>query len=544
MRRWAAPAICAAALLALAAPAAAREAYVTNSGSGTVSVFDIASGAPLAGIPVGAEPVDVAISPDGEFAYVADKGEDRVTVISTATKAVVASVAVGSEPRGVALTPDGAILLVANSGDDTVSALARASGAPLSPPIGVGPEPDGIAVSPDGRLAFVAQRGGGISTIDIATRSVVGEIEDNLGPSRLTIGPRGGRGFVTNRDASSVTAFNPVNGVAVGPPIPTGTKPAGIAIDPSGATAYAASPSDGTLTPIDTALDSALGLPFGGFPGATGIAFAPGGPFAYVTDGAGAAATVLDSSRNAAIASVTVGDEPTAAAVVPNQGPRATFFVSPTRRRAKKALTFHAAGSIDPDGTIADYAWDFGDGGHAQGPAPTRVHRYRHPGTYTISMVATDDEGCSTEVVFAGQTAYCNGSALAASTATIEVLSPRGPRLHLRGSHRQRLRGRVMAFARCSDRPCSLRARGVLIASVKSGGGVRRRKRRLGQRYVLHPARSWRRVGLRVPRSARRAALWALRRDGKVKVQVKVIARDENGDLSLAKRKVKLVRPR
>jgi YVTN family beta-propeller protein len=526
------------------APASARDAYVTNSGEGSVSVVDVGTDAVIATVPVGLEPVDVAITPDGKRAYVANMGDDSVSVIDIATSATVgAPIAVGSQPRGIAITPDGSRAYVSNGGGDTVSVLDTATNSVLGGPLEIGTEPDGVAISPDGRFAFVAQRGGEISVIDTATNAVVDTVEDGLAPSRIAIGPRGGRGFVTNAGSSSVSAFNPINRSLVGAPIASGTQPAGIAIEPSGSVAYVASPLDGTLTPINTSIDSVLGPPLSGFPGATGVAFAPGGLEGLVTDGAGESVTSLDATREIASGATAVGKEPRGLAFTPNQGPQASFFISPTRKRAKKKLTFHGSGSTDSDGSIENYAWDFGDGGHVEGTATTRVHQYRRPGTYQVTLVVTDDEGCSTEFVFTGQTAYCNGSAAAAFSSLITVVDATGPVLRLRGSRRQRLGGRVKVFARCPARPCAFRARGFVVTSVEAHGAKRRIRYRLGQASVLRPSRGWRRLALRVRGRTRRAVRRALRRGGTAKARLTVIATDGDGDQTLKVRKVKLVRP-
>ena len=128
-----------------------------------------------------------------------------------------------------------------------------------------------------------------------------------------------------------------------------------------------------------------------------------------MTDGGGSTVSVLDINRNVLAGAITVGDKPVAVAVVPNQGPTASFWVSPTQRRAKKRLTFHASGSTDSDGKITSYSWDFGDRGKAEGPQPTRAHSYRRRGTYFVTLKVTDNEGCSTETVFTGQTVSCHG---------------------------------------------------------------------------------------------------------------------------------------
>jgi YVTN family beta-propeller protein len=530
-------------LLALAPGALARVAYVTNSGDGTVTVFDTASNVVYGAIPLGGAPVDVAITPDGARAFVANKGDDSVAAIDTATNAVLGTVPVGSEPLGIAVSPDGTRVYVSNSGDDTVSVLDVGSNSFLGSPIPVGDEPAGVAIAPDGTgRIFIAQRGGNVSIIEPVANAVIGTVTDPFAPSRLAIAPNGGRGFVTDGATTTVTAFNPSNGNVVGSPIPVDPKPAGIAIAPSGSPAYAASPETGTVTAIDTSDNAPLGAPIAGFPGATGVAIRPDGQVVYVTDGAGSTVTLLDTASNLAAGSIVVGSAPTAVAVVPNQGPRASFFVSPSRRRAKRALTFHGAGSTDPDGKVASYAWDFGDGKHVEGPQSRRRHRYGRPGEYLVTLAVSDDEGCSAQLVFTGQTASCNGSTAAVLSMPIVVGDPSGPILRLAGSKRQDLDGRVKVRARCPREPCTLRAHGRLVTAVDIGGGeTSRHVRRLRGTPDLRLSRSWRKLRLRLPRRARRAALRAILRGGRAKVKVEVLARDREGEQTLRERTVDLV---
>jgi hypothetical protein len=56
-----------------------------------------------------------------------------------------------------------------------------------------------------------------------------------------------------------------------------------------------------------------------------------------------------------------------------------------------QSLGFSGAASNDPDGTIIDQAWDFGDGGTATGP--TAAHSYLSPGGYTAKLTVTDSNG-------------------------------------------------------------------------------------------------------------------------------------------------------
>lgn len=524
------------AVLAFAGSAQARLIYVANAGDGTVSAVDAATGSTVATIGVGKEPVDVAIAPDGSRVYVADKGSDSVSVIATATQSVIANIAVGKEPAGIAVAPSGASAYVASFGDESVSPISIASSS-TGGPIHVGKEPEGVAISPDGSAVFVAMRSGGVAAISTSSNQVVGTIADSLQPSRLALTPNGGRAFVTNAEGGSVTAFDPRSDSTIGAPIQIGTPLAGIAVDPNGRNAYVTSPSGASVASIDASLASVASAPLLGFPGATGIAIAPDGMHGFVTDGHGSSATVLDVAGAAAVGSFGTGSKPTGIAVVPDQGPKASLFVSPAQPRAKKVVTLRASGSSDADGKVANYVWDFGDGTHAEGPEPTRAHRYRARGEYTIALRVVDDEGCSSEVVYTGQTASCNGSAAAIATRTIFVADTRGPALRLAGAKRQPVGGGVKVRARCPREPCGVQAHAALVVA---GAGAPHSRFALAPAQASRPSTGWRVLHLRLSGSARAAASRTLAAGGEAKVLVSVLARDTDNELSLRKRKIRL----
>ena len=76
-----------------------------------------------------------------------------------------------------------------------------------------------------------------------------------------------------------------------------------------------------------------------------------------------------------------------------NQPPVAAFSVSPPGPAEGQTVQFDAAGSYDPDGTVAAYSWSFGDGGSAIGSTVT--HTFASVGTYTVRLTVTDNDGAT-----------------------------------------------------------------------------------------------------------------------------------------------------
>ena len=61
----------------------------------------------IATIPVGIDPENLAITPDGTMAYVVNAISNTVSVIDTVTNTVIANVPVGFGPLDITITPDG-----------------------------------------------------------------------------------------------------------------------------------------------------------------------------------------------------------------------------------------------------------------------------------------------------------------------------------------------------------------------------------------------------------------------------------------------------
>ena len=74
-----------------------------------------------------------------------------------------------------------------------------------------------------------------------------------------------------------------------------------------------------------------------------------------------------------------------------NRAPKGTMAVTSL---FSDLMRFEAKGAIDPDGTLVDYRWDFGDGQSAHGLNVT--HRFLESGTFNVTLTLLDDDGATT----------------------------------------------------------------------------------------------------------------------------------------------------
>jgi PKD repeat protein len=72
--------------------------------------------------------------------------------------------------------------------------------------------------------------------------------------------------------------------------------------------------------------------------------------------------------------------------------PTASFSITPNSGTAGSSVTFNGGTSSDPDGSIASYSWNFGDGS-AAGSGGTASHTYAVAGNYTVALTVTDNGG-------------------------------------------------------------------------------------------------------------------------------------------------------
>jgi len=109
-----------------------------------------------------------------------------------------------------------------------------------------------------------------------------------------------------------------------------------------------------------------------------------------------------------------------------NQQPVAVASASPISGTAPLTVSFDGSGSWDPDGSIATYAWDFGDGsGTSTQMNPS--YTYTTAGTYTAQLTVTDNDNATA-------TADISITVTTASTGYVYVAAQTVTRVSLPGN--------------------------------------------------------------------------------------------------------------
>jgi PKD repeat protein len=83
-----------------------------------------------------------------------------------------------------------------------------------------------------------------------------------------------------------------------------------------------------------------------------------------------------------------------------NEVPVPSFTHTPVGGAAPLTVSFNASATTDPDGTIASYSWNFGDG--STGTGVTTSHTYATAGSYTPTLTVIDNDGAAASVAASG----------------------------------------------------------------------------------------------------------------------------------------------
>ncbi|MCP4173915.1 MAG: c-type cytochrome [Fuerstiella sp.] len=159
-------------------------------------------------------PVDLALSPDGQWLVTVNETSDSVTLIRTKDQVVVDEVLCGRHPADIEFCPDGQTVLVSGlwSGDITILKLVNGSLKRIGV-IDVGFEPCGLAISPEGDRAYVGLVATGqVAELDLKQPSVLRRFDVGHWPRYLTLSADGSRLAVGCGGAGRIDVIDPVTG--------------------------------------------------------------------------------------------------------------------------------------------------------------------------------------------------------------------------------------------------------------------------------------------------------------------------------------------
>lgn len=273
----------------------------------TLFIVDPASLKVTAKLPVGPDPHEVIVSPDGTTAYVSNYGGgayNTLTVVDLAARKVLPAIDLGAlrGPHGLAFVggrvwftaeaakaigsydpvtkrvdwimgtgqnrthmiyvfPDLNQIVTTNVGSASVSIIEKIGGGAATGPssgdwnetvVPVGRGSEGFDLSPDGKEIWVANADDGtVSIVDVASMKVIDTLAASVkGANRLKFTPDGKLVFISSLSKPDIAVFDVVTRKEV-KLIKVGDGAAGILMQPDGSRVYVACSPDGYVTVID-----------------------------------------------------------------------------------------------------------------------------------------------------------------------------------------------------------------------------------------------------------------------------------------------------
>jgi YVTN family beta-propeller protein len=239
----------------IAVDSAAGTIVTGNAGRGSISVIDSETLAVRGVVPVGGEPVLVAVAEDRAFVAISSLTSDALVVVNTQIGEIIGSYPLAFSATALAVSPDGKRVYVGRTGEDHVDVAVIDTTAERIGSIELGFRPgtsvDAVRVDPSGRHLYVAttglagsalltvdtgtarvqrrlrlpspirdlalgrdglayvlrsdrRHGGAIDIVDLGANAVIDALAIGGAPTQLAISPHGGRLYVVDYDRVAV----------------------------------------------------------------------------------------------------------------------------------------------------------------------------------------------------------------------------------------------------------------------------------------------------------------------------------------------------
>ena len=312
-----------------AAPTGAYRVYVTNEGSGDLSIIDPVTRAVVGRVALGKRPRGIIASPDQRLLYIAlsgspvagpgvdettlpaaDKTADGIAVFDVAAGKVLRVLRGISDPEQIAVSPDGATLYVASEDTGRVMFMDARRGV-IRATLVVGGEPEGLAASPDGKLVYAtSEEDSTIAVIDAVQPRVLVRVAVGKRPRSIAF-LRSARAFVPGENDASLSVIDVASSKVTRRTIIAGkgARPMGVVVAPAGDKVFVTTGRGGTLASFDAATLAPAGeTQVGERP--WGVALSPDGGIAFTANGPSNNVTLVDTASMNVVARVAVGNRP------------------------------------------------------------------------------------------------------------------------------------------------------------------------------------------------------------------------------------------
>lgn len=324
---------CGAMLLLLALLCAPYRVFVSNEGSGDVTVIE--GEAPVARIAVGRRPRGIKLGPDGRL-YVAvsgspragpntrdedlpppDRAEDGIAVVDLDHGNRVSRLPGGPDPESFDLSRDGKLLFVSNE-DAAALSVVEIEAARVATSVKVGGQPEGVTVSPDGRFIYVtSEEDGEVDVLDGTRFALVARPKTDARPRAVAFTPDGSRAFVSAEQGAAVDILDARRHAKIDRvTIPgAGAKPMGLAMTRDGSRLFVSTGRGGSVAELDAKAGRLVRMFEKVGPRPWGVALSPDEKKLYVANGPSDDVSVVDLRRGVVVARIAAGKLPWGIAV-------------------------------------------------------------------------------------------------------------------------------------------------------------------------------------------------------------------------------------
>lgn len=239
------------ALIAFPLPAAARDVLlVGNKGEDTLGIYDLADGNPVATIPTGNQPHEIAVMGDGSKAAVVSYGGTSIDVIDLVDRTKVATIELSpnKRPHGLLWMPKSERLIATTEGSASV-AIVEPDGTLTTIP--TGQQGSHMVALLGEERGFVANIGSGnVSVLDLTANRKITDIPVGGKPEGIAVAA--GKVFVGDLTAPRISVFDAASHRKLAE-LTVGGAAIRVIASPDGKTVATSNISTGSVTLIDAA---------------------------------------------------------------------------------------------------------------------------------------------------------------------------------------------------------------------------------------------------------------------------------------------------